>query len=557
MTRRIAPTFEGYRRAWIGPDALAGLAVWAVLVPESLAYATIAGVPPVVGLYAAAPALVLYTLLGTSRHLVVSPMSATAALSASIVATVGGSSDPVVVTAALALATGIAALLAGLLRLGFLAAFISEPVLKGFIIGLALTIMIGQVPDLLGVEGGEGNFFEKLWALLGSLFQIHPLTLLIGGASLVLLIVLRRVMPLVPGALVVVLLAIGATALLGLDDRGVAVVGPIDAGLPAIRVPEVSFGEFLGLLGPAIGLMLVGFTEGLGAAKTYAARDGYDVDPNRELLGLGVANLGSGLASGMVVNGSLSKTAVNAGAGARSPVSTLTAALLTVVTLLFLTGIFERLPHTTLAAVVIVAVMELVDVQALKRLWRVRTGRVARAYQVTARADFTAAVAAMLGVLLFDTLPGLVIGIAVSLILLLARTTRPRVVPLAAIGDAPRRWVDPERTPGATPLPDVLVVRVEAALLFANAEYVRGRIRDLARAIPGLRLVVIDGSSTPSIDVTAAAMLVQLREDLRQHDAELVLAAEVGQVHDVITRAEADNGPVVYATVEKAVNAPR
>lgn len=559
MPSFLAPSFAGYRRASVRPDLIAGLAVWAVLVPESLAYATIAGVPPVVGLYAAVPALALYAIAGTSRQLVVSPMSATAALSAGIVASIAGADgDPVALTTGLALATGIVAIVAGLLRLGFLAAFISEPVLKGFIIGLALTIMIGQVPDLIGVEGGHGSFFEKTWALLGQLGDVDPLTITVGLASLAALVVVRRTMPFLPGSLVVVLLAIGAALLFDLGDRGLAVVGHIDAGLPRVGLPDVTGPEFAELLGGAVGLMLVGFAEGLGAAKTYAASRGYDVDPNRELAGLGIANLGSGVLSGMVVNGSLSKTAVNASAGARSQVSALTAAALTILTLLFLTGIFEQLPLATLAAVVVVAVVELVDVRSLRRLWRVRTGRMVHFYQVTARADFMAAGAALLGVLIFDTLPGLVIGIAVSLVLLLARTSRPRVAVLAPVGDEPGRpWVDAERNPTYATVPGVLAVRVEGPLMFANAEYVRTRIRELAAAAPGLRLVVLDGRATPSVDVTAAAMLVQLRGDLRRDGADLALAEGIGQVRDILARVGSEGEPVLFTTLDDAVGRGR
>lgn len=559
MTGFVLPSFSGYRRSWLRGDVIAGLAVWAVLVPESLAYATIAGVPPVVGLYAAVPALALYALAGTSRQLVVAPMSATAALSASLVADVArDGADPVALTAALALATGIAAILAGLLRLGFLAAFISEPVLKGFIIGLALTIIIGQVPDLIGVDGGSGSFFAKTWALLGQLGDIDPLTITVGLASLAALVVIRRTMPLLPGSLVVVLLAIGAAALLGLEDRGLAVVGHIDSGLPRAEIPDVTGPQFAELLGGAVGVMLIGFAEGLGAAKTYAAREGYDIDPNRELVGLGVSNLGAGFLSGMVVNGSLSKTAVNAGAGARSQVSPLTAAALTVLTLLFLTGVFEQLPQATLAAVVIAAVVELVDVRSLRRLWRVRTGRIAHAYQVTARADFMAAGAALLGVLLFETLPGLVIGIAASLVLLLARTSRPRVAVLAPVGDEPGRpWVDVARNPDYPTVPGVLVVRVEGPLVFANAEYVRTRVRTLAADVDGLRLVVLDGRAMPSIDVTATAMLVQLRADLRATGGDLALAEGIGQVRDVLARAGQEDEPPLYGTLDDAVAAER
>ncbi|GAA1977298.1 SulP family inorganic anion transporter [Nocardioides panacihumi] len=560
MTRPVAPSFAGFSRAWVRPDLLAGLTVWAVLVPESLAYATIAGVPPVVGLYAAVPSLVLYALVGSSRHLVVAPMSATAALSAGVVADFAtkDAGQVAALTAGIALATGVLAVVAGLLRLGFLASFISEPVLKGFIVGLALTIMIGQVPALIGVDKGSGSFFEKLWDVVGNLGDADPLTVAVGLGSLAALLVLRRFVPLVPGSLVVALAGIGVTVALGLDDHGLDIVGHIDSGLPHLGLPDVSGGDWPDLVAGAVGVMLVGFAEGLGAAKTYAARAGYDIDPDRELLGLGVSNLGAGLVSGMVVNGSLSKTAVNGSAGARSQLSGLTAASLTLITILFLTGLFEQLPEATLAAIVIAAVVELVDVGSLRRLWRVGRGPLAQTHRITARADFVGACAALLGVLVFDTLPGLVIGIAVSLGLLLARTSRPHIAVLAPVGTGPDRpWVDVARSPGRSPLPGVLVVRVEASLGFANADYVRGRVRALAAEVADLRLVVVDGRTTPSIDVTAVDMLVQLRTDLSRMGAELVMAGDVGQVRDVLAFARPAGEPPLHPTIEAALASPQ
>jgi hypothetical protein len=269
-------SLRGYDTGWLRGDVVAGLTVWAVLVPEALAYASIAGVSPVVGLYAAPGALLLYAAFGSSRHLVVGPMSATAALSAAAVADVAmpNSAGFVAHTAALAITTGLIALVAGLLRLGFLASFISEPVLKGFIIGLALTIVAGQLPDLFGVEGGGGNFFEKLRHLLSNLDQTSVTTLAVGLASLALVLGLRRFAPAVPGSLVAVLVGIAAVWLLDLDAHGVEIVGQINSGLPALGTPDVAAADYLALaLAPAAaGVMLVGFAEGLGAAKTYAAR---------------------------------------------------------------------------------------------------------------------------------------------------------------------------------------------------------------------------------------------------------------------------------------------
>ncbi|MEV0759046.1 SulP family inorganic anion transporter [Nocardia sp. NPDC050435] len=547
----VFQSLQGYRTTWLRADVVAGLTVWAVLVPEALAYASIAGVPPVVGLYAALPALVLYALAGSSRHLVVGPMSATAALSAAIIAPLAAADSGryVALSTALAIATGVVGLLAGLIRLGFVANFISEPVLKGFIVGLALTIIIGQVPKLLGIGKHEGNFFRQAWGVLTHVGETQWRTVLLGALSLAIVVGLKRWLPLVPGSLLAVLLGILAVQALRLDEHGVDIVGHIDAGLPALGLPGgVSFTDYLDLLGPAVGVALIGFAEGLGAAKTYAAKAGYEVDADRELLGLGAANLGSGLASGMVVNGSLSKTAVNGSAGAKTQASGLIVAALTVLTLLLLTGLFEKLPEATLAGVVIAAVLELVDIASLRRLYRVWTERLGSIYGRAARADFTAAIAALFGVLLFDTLPGLLIGIGISLLLLVYRASEPHVTSLVKQGTL---WLDAARHPDLTGRPDLLVVRVESGLFFANAEYVRERVQRLCG--PRTRLVVLDAETSPSIDVTAAAMLAALRDTLAGRGIDFRIARSIGQFGDELSSAATGSAPIaVYPTVTAA-----
>jgi sulfate permease, SulP family len=317
----------------------------------------------------------------------------------------------------------------------------------------------------------------------------------------------------------------------------------------------VAVADYLKLAAAAAGVMLVGFAEGLGAAKTYAARHHYEVDANRELLGLGAANLGSGLSSGMVVNGSLSKTAVNGGAGARSQVSGLVVAGLTILTLLFLTGLFESLPQATLAAVVIAAVIELVDIAALTALWRIATRQLRGIYGIAARPDFIAAVAALAGVLVFDTLPGLVIGVVVSLLLLLYRASRPHVAVLGQVPGMPGQYGDVLRHPENEQPPGVALLRVEGGLFFANADTVRDAVRAHAAA-PGTRAVVLDAETAPFIDVSAARMLIQLTGDLRREGVELVIARDVGQVRDVLRRAETEATlPRAYPSVRAAVEA--
>lgn len=549
-------SLRGYRSGWIRSDVIAGLTVWAVLIPESLAYATIAGVSPVVGLYAAPGALILYAAFGSSRHLVTGPMSATAALSAAIVADIatGDANNYAALTVALAICTGVAAIIFGLLRLGFLASFISEPVLKGFIVGLALTIMIGQVPKLFGIEGESGNFFEKLWGVVSNLGDTQWRTLAVGMSSLALVMGLKRIAPVVPASLVAVAFGVAVVKLLDLADEGVAIVGHIDSGLPSFGLPDAARGDVLALAGSCIGVVLIGFAEGLGAAKTYAAKEGYEIDANRELLGLGTANLAAGLSSGMVVNGSLSKTAVNGAAGAKTQLSGLVVAGLTVLTLLFLTSLFEELPEATLAAVVIAAVIELVDIESLKHLYRVYSSTLGEIYGPFARPDFIAALAALLGVLFFDTLPGLVIGIGVSMALLLYRASKPHIAVLGRTPEGRGRWVDVERAPDAAPVPGVVVLRPESGLFFANADAVRLAVLDSIGA--DTVAVVLDGESMPYIDVTAADELMKLSQQLDGRGVRFVLARDIGQVRDILETVEGDGAPRrVFPTVRDAVDA--
>jgi SulP family sulfate permease len=553
----VFTSLRGYRPGWLRADAVAGLTVWAVLVPEALAYASIAGVSPVVGLYAAPGALILYAAFGSSRHLVVGPMAATAALSAAAVGDIaaGDAGAFAALTVTLALTIGVLALAAGLLRLGFVANFISEPVLKGFIVGLALTIIVGQVPKLLGVEKGEGNFFGQLWHLVTQLGQTQWLAAVVGLGSLIMVLVLRRVAPVVPAPLAAVVAGIIAVHAFGLQKHGLEIVGPISGGLPSFGLPDVPAQNYLNLAGPAAGIMLVAFAEGLAAAKTYATRNRYQISPNRELIGLGTANLAAGLSSGMVVNGSLSKTAVNGSAGAKTQASGLVVAVLTVITLLFLTGLFEVLPEATLAAVVIAALIELVDFRALRALYRAFSSRLGHIYGLAARADFIAAIAAMLGVLIFDTLPGLIIGVVDSLLLLLYRVSRPHVAVLGEIPGSDGQWADVAHHPEDKSVSAVVVLRIESGLFFANADHVRAEIEGAGLA-DDVRAVVLDCQTMPYLDVTAARMLNRLAADLPNQGVRLLLAGEIGQVRDMLT-AVGDHhaAPEYHRTVHEAVTA--
>ena len=549
------PSLRAYQRNWARGDVVAGLTVWAVVVPSALAYATIAGVSPVVGLYAVPAALVLYAALGSSRQLITGPSAAAAALSAAIVgnAVAGNGDQFVATTAALAICVGLAALIAGLLRLGFLADFISEPVLKGFIVGLSVTIIVGQIPKLFGVEPGSGDFFERVWDFLINIGETDGLTLLVGVGSLAVLFGLTRVAPVIPGPLAAVVLGIGAVELFDLGAHGVAIVGSIDPGLPSLGLPDVSLDRFGALMAAALGVMLVGFAESLGTAKTYAQREQREIDPNRELIGLGAANLGAGISGGFAVNGSLSKTAVNSSAGGRTQLVGLIVAGLTLLTLLLFTGYFESLPVATLAAIVIAALIDLIDLAALRDLYRVYSSRLGRAYGFAARADFIAAVAAMLGVMIFGTLAGLFIGVLISLLLLLYRASRPRVAELGRVPGISGHFSDLDRHPENRRVEGITVLRIEGGLFFANVGAIAADIRSAARS-DHVHAIVLDAETMPFIDVTAAKVLDQVARDLRANGVRLVIARDVGQVRDVLDTAPGDSIlDYAYPTVDQAV----
>ena len=553
--RRVFLSLRNYQRDWVRGDVVAGLTVWAVLIPSCLAYATIAGVPPVVGLYTAPAALVLYAALGSSRLLITGPSAAAAALSAAIVgnAVAGNGDQFVTTTAALAIGVGLAALVAGVLRLGFLANFISEPVLKGFIVGLALTVIVGQVPKLFGIETGHGDFFERAWDFLTNIDQTDGLTLLVGIGSLTVLFGVPRVAPAIPGTLVVVVLGIGVVELFDLGDHGVAIVGSINPGLPSLAVPDVSLGRFGALMAAAVGVMLIGFAEGLGTAKTLARKEDPEIDANRELISLGAANLGAGISGGFAVNGSLSKTAVNSTAGGQTQLVGLIAAGLTIVTLFLLTGFFENLPVATLAAVVIVALVEMIDLSTLRDYYRVYTTRLGRAYGFAARTDFIAAVAAMLGVMIFGILAGLFTGVLISLLLLLYRTSRPPVAELGRVPGDSGHFSDLDRHPENQRVEGIAVLRIEGGLYFANATPVAAEIRSAAHR-DDVRAVVVDAETVPFIDVTAAEILDQLARELQGDGIRLVIARNIGQVRDVVGAALGDSIlDTAYPTVDEAV----
>src|SRR5262247_3169576 len=364
IARRMLPVLSWlpvYRRTWLLPDVLAGLAVWAVMVPEGMAYAGIVGVPPIMGLYTIVAPLIAYALLGTSRLLVVGPDTATGLISALTVGSIAvqGTANFNALTSTLAILIGAFFLLFGALRMGWVAAFIPTPVMRGFIEGLVCVTIIGQVPHLLGIAGGAGNFFAKLWFVLQHLSAVLPAPMLTGLLSLAAMQLFRHLAPRLPAALVVAVLATVLVGLLGGEAAGISVVGDLPSGLPHLTLPNLDPVILRQLAPGALAIVLVGYAEALGGAKAAAMQGGGNIDPNQELIAHGPANILSGLFGGFLVVGSLSKTSVAMAAGARTQLANLVAAVLCFLTLVLLTPLFRGMPHPALGAIVITAMLHL------------------------------------------------------------------------------------------------------------------------------------------------------------------------------------------------------
>ena len=520
---------SGYRRPWLTRDAVAGLTLWALVVPEAMAYASIAGVPAQFGLYAVPLAVLAYAWLGTSTRLFVGPSSTICALTATVVAPLAaaGGDQYVLLTAVLSLLVGVTFIALGLLRLGFLSRLFAEPVLDGFIVGLGLYIAVGQLPKLVGLEKPEGNTVQQVGGLLREVGSWNLTSILLGAGALAALFLLHRVAPKVPAALVVVVVSILLVPTLSLEDRGVSVVGEIPAGFVFVPWDGLTLDHVIALVPGALTVVIVGFAESLAVVKAYAAKDGTTVDANRELLAYGAASIGSGVLQGFPPAGSLSKSAAAETSGAKSPLSFVTTAALVVLTILFLTGVFATLPEPVLGAIVIHAVAGMIQPRSI---WRLRQIRVP---------DFWLALSAFLGVVLIDVTAGIVIGLVLSLVLLLQRLGQPHV---ARLGQHPERgFVDLAAYPDAVPVPGTLVARVDGPLVFANVDPVLEELRrGIRETSPRPDLLVLDFEATYEIDVTAATALARLLQDLKASGVEVRFAAVHAPVREYAGRLSLD-----------------
>ncbi len=535
-----AATLRGYDGRRLRGDVLAGLAVWAAAVPSGLAYAGLAGLPPIVGLYASAVAGLAYALAGTIRQAQVGPTSTSSILTAAAIAPLAGGDVGRATALAAMLALMVAAILLGAyaLRLGFISDYLSRAVLIGFTAAISLVIIAAQLPNLLGITGVSTATFQTTVRGVGDrVGQVDLDSLAVGVGALIVLLGLRRLAPKVPRELVVVAVATVLVAALGLTDT-IRVVGDVPAGLPAPGLPDISWHDMETLTAPAVGIALIAFVETMAIGRTFARARRYPVEPRRELLALGIGNAAAGLFQGYPANASFAQTALSDGAGGRTVVASLVTKLSILATLLVLTPLFANLPYPVLAAVVIAAVLGFIDLPGFRRLLEFQraaqhsTGQ--PGHIVPRHPEFWSALITFAGTLLFGILNGIVVGVIVTLLAVLYRSARPRVAVLGKVHGA-RRHRDVSRHPEARTADDVLIIRFESQLFFANAEYFRQSVIDLVDAHePAPQTVVLVCDGITQIDLVGVDTLVDLVGELRERDIELRMCRVKGPVHDAL-----------------------
>jgi high affinity sulfate transporter 1 len=540
-----------YRRSWLKGDLGAGLTIGALLVTQCMAYAPLAGLPPVAAFHAVIVALPLYALLGTSRHLVVGPDPGTAAVAGAGLASVAavGTAAYVESAAVLALLVGAVLLVAGLLKLGFVAQLLSRPALVGYLTGLGATLLVGQIPKLTGIPFESESFFGRIVDLVGNLGDVDPATAAMGLGTLVLILVVKRLAPSLPAALVGVATATVLTALASLDEHGISLVGDIDADLPLLSIPTVDAQVWGALVPTAIAVAVLGYADSFLTAKGVAGKRRYDLDANQELTALGGANVVAGAFQGMPVASTGSGTAAASAAGGVTQATFLVAAAFVALGIVAFPGLIEAIPTAALAAVVVSAALSLIEVAGFRSLW------------AESRLEFLLAVATFLAVCAFDVLAGILISIGLGIVIALFRMARPHDAVLGDSSDLDG-WVDASAYEGVTAEPGLLVYRFDAPLFFANAARFAQRLEQALEENPGEeRWVVLDFEGIGSVDTTATEVLHDLCADLAVLGVERVAVARANRVAlDRLRRARLlqPEGPLhVYPTINATVRAFR
>jgi sulfate permease, SulP family len=518
-----------YDRAWLRSDLIAGLTVAALVVPKSLGYAGIANVPIEHGLYAAAAGTILYALFGTSRQISTNPSSSLAAVAGSALALSGiaNGDDSVAFISGIALLSGLIFLVMTILKMGWIAQFISRPVIVGFLCGAALDVTVGELRKITGTETSGDNAWQEFWSWLSGLGELHRPTLLVGGLALVALFALRAVVPKLPGTLFVVVGGLLASVLFDLDARGVALVGDVPRGLPSVVIPDLGFIidhiTYAGVA--ALAIVMIGFSQSTGDARAFATKHRYRVDINQESLAQGAANIGAGIFQGIPVSTSLSASSLNDNAGAKSQLASLITGGVVVLTMLAFAPLFSELPTPVLGAVIIDAViMGMIDVPELRRMFHVK------------RSDFWISIAAIVGVLLAGVLAGIVIGVILSVGWLVKTVTSP-VMPVLGREPGTHVFREIELYPDDEQVPGLLVLGLDGGLFFATAEAVGDCLRELVLACePPPATIVLDCRSVFQIDSQGSAQVREMLDFARVNGIALHLARVKPQVLDVLTR---------------------
>lgn len=539
-----------YRAAWLRRDLAAGLVLTALLVPAGMGYAEAAGLAPIHGLYASAIPLLVYALLGPSRILVLGPDSSLSPLILAAVIPLAGR-DPderAALAAMIAIMAGVLCLAAGLARFGFLTDLLSIPVRYGYLNGIALVILVSQLPKLFGFTTTGTDAISGLREFVEGVLDgdTNRTALAIGLGTLAIILGVRRLFPRAPGILIAVVAAIAAVSLLDLGAEGISLVGVLPQGLPSFTVPSVGLAEMGQLLAAAFGIAVVSFTDTSVLSRSYATREGVEVDSNQELVALGSASIAAGFFQGFSVSGSASRTPVSEAAGARTQVTGVVGAVAILAMLVFLPGLFRNLPTSALAAVVIAAAIKLAEIRPVLKLWTLR------------RSEFWMSIIAFGGVAVFGVIPGIAIAVGVSLLNFIRRAWRPYTASLARV-EGLKGYHDRDRHPEGAPVPGLLLFRFDAPLFFANADFFRNQVRrDLHAVAPPARWVVVTAEPITDIDVTAAEMLASLLDELEGDEIVLAFAEMKGPVKERLRRfglVERIGEAHFYPTIGEAVKA--
>jgi high affinity sulfate transporter 1 len=544
---------SSYRREWLAKDVVAGIVLSTLLVPQGMAYAELAGLPPITGLYTSILCLLGYAVFGPSRILVLGPDSSLGPMiAATILPLAGADGDPkraIALASMLAIIVGAIMIVGAVAKLGFIADLISKPTMIGYMNGLALTILVGQLPKLFGFKVDADGFLGEVAGFVKGLVhgETVPAAAVVGIAGIALILVLQRWLPKVPAVLIMVVLAIAATTVFSLADHGVSLVGVLPKGFPPLTIPDVHVSDLGLLFAGALGIALVSLADTISTASAFAARTGQEIDGNGEMIGIGVANLAAGLFQGFPVSTSGSRTAVAERSGAKTQLTGITGAAVIIVMIVLIPGLFRNLPQPALAAVVITASLSLADIPATLRLWKQR------------KAEFLLSITAFGGVALLGVLPGIAVAVGLSILNVFRRAWWPYDTELGRV-EGLEGYHDVQTHPEAQHLPGLAIYRFDGPLFFANAKTFRDEIRRLARADPPPRWILIAAEPMTDVDTTASDMLEDLDEALNADGISLVFAELKDPVRGKIERyglTRTINPRHFFPTIESAVAAFR